>query len=604
MLLRLYYKMEKDYWVPGDPAPQSRRKAGEPEGMATKGGHDIVRWVAREIITSYGYPAEWMGGRMQFSTWTGGSSMAVMHLISFLNEFSRPFMFIVAQDHMEDQAFFMKATEKLQELLSQEDAASLGMVTDGDVSRVLIKNRYTGGFGFLPDLPRYQGGAGGTNAGASREKGRHRTGTPQRDPPSRYDDILVRCHSAIRSLDGLHDDDALDELSKVIFTKVHDEKNEIRGRGGPQSRFHASWGGNNEETASCIRALYDDARNMKPRARAGSQGMPGDDPGVFIQPLRLSSDALVKVVQILQEYSLSTFPLDLKGKMFQKVVMPAARSGMGQFFTPDEVVRLAVGMAEPTADDNVLDPFCGSGNFLRRCFEAVESGAHQARGNGSNLAQSTGPRLVGLEKSERMARLATADSMLRGDINIRVMCTDALLSLENYPGLLETDGSTFQGKFSLILTNPPFGSVVDAEGSSSLGDFELLNGRRSTPMEVLGLERSLHFLKPGGRLAIILQDGVLSDNGLQYVRDWIHRHAELVAVVSLPEHTFSPFGAFLRTSLVLLRKRDSDASDAYGPARNVFFARIDDIGYDTTGRPTGTSEVQSVIREFHNAGGW
>ncbi|MBA7708636.1 hypothetical protein ES703_117539 [subsurface metagenome] len=103
-------------------------------------------------------------------------------------------------------------------------------------------------------------------------------------------------------------------------------------------------------------------------------------------------------------------------------------------------------------------------------------------------------------------------------------------------------------------------------------------------------------------MAIVLQDGVLTDITHTRVRDWIHEQAELVAVVSLPEHTFTPYGASPKTSLVFLKKytdRNKIVRD-----KPVFFAKVDDIGYECSGMAKGQSEIRDVVEAFHKYRGW
>ena len=103
-------------------------------------------------------------------------------------------------------------------------------------------------------------------------------------------------------------------------------------------------------------------------------------------------------------------------------------------------------------------------------------------------------------------------------------------------------------------------------------------------------------------MAIVLQDGVLTDTSHAHVREWVHEQGELVAAISLPEHTFTPYGASPKTSLVFFKKFIDGKKKPSG--KPVFFARIDDIGYDATGRTKGKSEVPEVIKKFRKERGW
>lgn len=178
------------------------------------------------------------------------------------------------------------------------------------------------------------------------------------------------------------------------------------------------------------------------------------------------------------------------------------------------------------------------------------------------------------------------------------------MSFDNYPDIKALGGEDNSDPqvFDIVLTNPPFGSLMGGEIGNIIGRFELGKGKKSLPLEILGLERCLQFLKPGGKLAIVLQDGVLTDTTHAHVREWLHEQGELVAVVSLPEHTFTPYGASPKTSVIFFRKNEPHKKKE--KEKPVFFAKIEDIGYDATGRLKGKSEVPEVIELFHKERGW
>jgi type I restriction enzyme M protein len=135
-------------------------------------------------------------------------------------------------------------------------------------------------------------------------------------------------------------------------------------------------------------------------------------------------------------------------------------------------------------------------------------------------------------------------------------------------------------KYSLVLTNPPFGAVVKDE--RILNDFELGRGKDRQRTEVLFIERCLALLKPGGRLGIVLPDGILTNTSLQYVRDFILKKAKILAIVSLPQTAFIPAGSGVKASLLFLRKKDNEKENR---EYHIFMAIVEHIGYDATGRP-------------------
>jgi type I restriction enzyme M protein len=207
-------------------------------------------------------------------------------------------------------------------------------------------------------------------------------------------------------------------------------------------------------------------------------------------------------------------------------------------------------------------------------------------------------KLHGIEKSDRMVRVAMTDMRLHGDGHSNIRCTDSLLSFENYPDIRPES-------FDLILTNPPFGSLLGTDALGQLGHFSLAENRNTVPLEVLGLERCIEFLRPGGRLGIVLPDGLLANRNSRYVREWLEHHVKLRAIVSLPIETFSPFGANVKTSIVFLRKwRNGETREA---KHHVFAARADNVGYDAAGRSQDGCDLEMIVGKlsgFLQTEGW
>ena len=119
-----------------------------------------------------------------------------------------------------------------------------------------------------------------------------------------------------------------------------------------------------------------------------------------------------------------------------------------------------------------------------------------------------------------------------------------LLEMQNYADLEPNS-------FDIILTNPPFGSLLSVETVKGLANFDLIEGRKSIPLETIGLERCIEFLRPGGKLGIVLPEGIFANSNTKYVRKWLIDKLRIVAIVSLPIETFSPFGANIKTSILI-----------------------------------------------------
>jgi predicted RNA methylase len=395
-------------------------------------------------------------------------------------------------------------------------------------------------------------------------------------------DLFFRCHSTIWSVDHLRPSAALNELCKLLYAKICDEK-----RWGGR-RFHTVEG-NPLQTGGQIRSLYADSV-AEGRRLVGSV-VPK---GILEEPLQLSDAAIFGVVDLLQDFSFSESGVDLKGAAFQQLTEAAVRSGMGQYFTPEPVVRFMVLLSRVSAKDQVLDPFCGSGHFLAACADFVG----QIPGiSSSELTKFEAAGLYGIEQDEHMVRVALTDLLIQGRSRIHLLNSDSLLPLSRYDSLLNLRLGSSGNGFSLVLTNPPFGKRLPKEAMSGLGEFELASSDRPTPLEVLGLERAITFLKPGGRVAIVLPHSVLTNRSMQSVREYVARTCRIRAVVSLPPETFSRHAGVGQASILFLERR---STPIHAPAEGyaVYCCSCRSVGYDQTGRAHGRDELPDIAAEY------
>ncbi|HHQ6578272.1 TPA: HsdM family class I SAM-dependent methyltransferase [Serratia fonticola] len=353
--------------------------------------------------------------------------------------------------------------------------------------------------------------------------------------PESAESIFFQAHSFIRDIDGMHADEALDELCKIIQIKMIDEKitgvNDFlklqKGIYTSVSDFYSSVVEFQKEVFKLH--ISDNYHEKK---------------------IRLSSSALYKVVELFQNYNFIKTPLDIKGRAFQNLFIPSVRAGMGQYFTPLPIVKFIIECVRPTAYDYILDPFCGSGHFLTESIKFVQENEPD-----SYAAKNIHSKYFGIEKSERMARVATTDFKLSGSEGVNIECNDSLLPFENYTCIKAES-------FDYVLTNPPFGSLLGRESLSFLDEFHLSKDKKSIPLEILGIERSIQFLKTGGKLVIVIPDGILVNTQTKYVREWLKNVATINAIVSLPPETFTPYGANVKTSILFLEKKNSNKENA------------------------------------------
>lgn len=581
-----------------------RSQYGTYEGAERAIEEFVRQWALDRLISAYNYPKEWLGERIIIEEPVKMGSTEKEADISIRNANRRTFLYIETKKKGVREDEFQEAERQLETYLASTHTATIGLITDGERIKTLRKKIDPNDFEYISDLPSF-GVEAKVRTQLVREvpKSGDSRATGLRPISADYERILFECHSAARDVDGLHADEALDEICKVLYTKIYDERQTTKQPSGTPFRFQTYGTSNASEAASNIRLLYEEARNAD--IEVYSKRIPGYERsrGVFKTQIRLSDSALYRVVERLQEFSLIDSAADIKGRAFQKVLGPAIRAGMGQYFTPDPIVELAVGVIAPKADELILDPFCGSGHFLTKALQFVVDNQGSALTEHA-LHEFKFFHLHGIEKSDRMVRIAMTDMMLHDDGHTNIRNQDALLSFDNYPDIiaLRDDDTSDPAVFDIILTNPPFGSIMKQETLQMIGRFDLGHKRKSLPLEVLGLERSIQFLKPGGRMAIILPEHLMKGKNAAFVRKWLRGSALLKAIFFFPEEAFTPFGAMVKTCLCIFQKPPAEFDK--GAPDEVFLCEVENLGYDATGRAKAGSEVRAAIEAFSQKVSW
>ncbi len=489
-----------------------------------------------------------------------------------------PYLLVVADDK--------KMNGRMEKLLAAaENLNTVGIVVITTAEKInrAYRRRFGGdGWDEIQDIEYFQ-------PARQLEYGRRRPALPL---SKELEGIFFEIHSVMRDVDGIHPDEALEELCKLLYTRSYEEE-VAKERGALVLRSENF--GSTEEHAASIRGFYREASEYDMRVFRLKIPQYERSRGVFNRPIRLSSAALVKCYKMLEEYDLSKTQTDIKGRAFQKVLGKTIRSGMGQYFTPNPVCELMTAIIVPKVSDLILDPFCGSGHFLTECLRSVAS--VQGRTSKAFHEFAFG-KLHGIEKSERMVRIAMTDMRLNGDGHSNIRCTDALLDFANYPDISPDS-------FDIVITNPPFGSLLGSEALTGLGHYELARNKKNSPLEILGLERSIQFLRPGGKLAIVLPDNVLSSDSTQFVRSWLLQHILPRIIVSLPVDTFCPYGANVKTGILFAKKMKP--GEKPNDSKTVCMIQVTNVGYDASGRELRGMDLDAAAEEasrFLQREGW
>ncbi len=398
--------------------------------------------------------------------------------------------------------------------------------------------------------------------------------------------IFSRCHDIIWSGGRVDPSIAFDEMTKILFAKVYDELS-----AEPRHEFRADPNETSTQIAERVRRLYQNAIQ--------SHGE------LFSDPLSLDDQKLSEIVRLLQSISLLNTDIDAKGHAFETFLGTIFRGRLGQYFTRRQIIEFAVDFLEPTEQDVILDPCCGSGGFLLaslRCVvQAIERKYAGDPAEAARHIQSfCRDHLFGIDINRKIARVALMDLMINHSSCMNIEVGTGLDNEFKNP-------SIGFGRFTLILTNPPFGVKVrdtdtDILGNNSLTNFELAYGRQSCSSDILFLEQYHRFLKDDEssrpRVGVVCQVGVINNPSNRKVIDWLKRKFRIIGIVALPEFAFRKAGSGMRTVLLFLEKY-STSFDRVDEVSNypVFMAIANHIGYDSTLRPDG-NDLPTIYEKY------
>lgn len=381
-----------------------------------------------------------------------------------------------------------------------------------------------------------------------------------------------KAHQSLWAGGELNPSDAFDELDKLIFCKIWDER-KPRKNGQPydfqifdiekpknatQKDIDAIEQQITIELAKRIFALYEEGRSR--------------DKEVFKDNIRLTPQRIRTVVSYLQGVNLSKTDLDSKGKAFETFMGSYFRGDFGQYFTPRNIVKFIVDVLPINNDSKVLDTSCGSGGFLLYALDKVrqQAGIYYNEGtieHYNHWHDFASKNLFGIEINEQIARTAKMNMIIHDDGHTNVISSDGLLRDDVIRERTENKGFEYE-TFDVIITNPPFGSTIKQTEKAYLHQYSFGNKdvdwldtknsavkeRDSQSTEVLFIEQDYNFLKEGGYMAIVIPDGILTNSSLQYVRDTIGEWFRIVAVVSMPQDAFKANGAGVKSSVLFLKK--------------------------------------------------
>lgn len=430
------------------------------------------------------------------------------------------------------------------------------------------------------------------------------------------------CHNHIYVNEGLQKQPAFFELLKVIFCKLVDEKDVPA-----PLEFYAKSGEKNNP---------DGQLTVKNRISKIFTKVKSRYPIIFDKNDKIELDprTLAYIVGELQKYSFLETNIDVKGKAYEELVGSNLRGDRGEFFTPRNVVKMAISILSPHETNTFLDPACGTGGFLVMAMNAIISELK------NKMKTSTGKKdtewsdieketlkekiqdiaksqFFGYDINPDLVKATKMNMVMNNDGSGNITRNNSLSPPHEWSEEIKNGlctrfnlepGSIRNSKdlslFDTVITNPPFGTKLPIKDQVILEQYdlghiwernnrgELLRTERvmsSRAPEVLFIERCVQFLRPGGKLAIVVPNSILSAPGIEYasVRKWILDRCRIVASVDLDQDTFQPNNG-TSTSVLFLAKKSVEETQretlsGYIEDYDVFFAVVDKVGHDKRG---------------------
>lgn len=408
------------------------------------------------------------------------------------------------------------------------------------------------------------------------------------DDVGTFKSLLRRCHNIIRNNEGYDPIQAFDEMSKIIFAKMYEEKYHNESNRFTYELFEYSL---TKLKVNIVQQMYKDIHE----APEFKELFPNND------PINLKDRTIGEIVKIFESYDFSLSKFDVKGEAFEYFLGDTFTGGLGEYFTPRNIVEFIVDAISPKIGDKIVDPFCGTGGFLIYAFERI---SEKIRLRDFSEDESkiwkeklSNESLFGTDWKERNSQSCKMNMIIHGDGRNGVFKHDGFVdvTIENKENKDEPIKVIGEEMFNICFTNPPFGAFET--NTVLLNEFELGKNRNSQAREILAIERVLRLVKKGtGIVAMVLPDGLLNGDRNKYVREYIHRNAEVMAVIGLNKETFEGYNTKAKTSIIFMRRKEQESD--FNTGYSIFMAVCSNSGYAPNGMQIPGNELPDILMDW------
>ena len=554
---------------------------------------EAVQVFARILVEDYGYPKDHIQTRPQFHVKVRPSDVKKEYPVDIAvftdSERTDDSISIIVECKKKNRKDGRSQLENYMTL----SKAQLGVWFNGEERLYLYKKNEENGhviFQEIPNIPKF--GESIDDIGALKRKDL----IPTHNLKATF--RAIRNFLAANNVGATRDEAIAQQLINVIFCKIFDER-----WTAPDAvvKFRVGVNDNDEQIKDRVVELF---KSVKAKYH---EIFTNDD------SITLDAPSIAYIVGELQNYCLLDAERDVLADAFETFIGHALKGGQGQFFTPRNVIRMMVEILDPKTTEMLIDPACGSGGFiiesLRYIWEKVHEQADSLGWSHDAIREEEVDRantcIRGIDKDYFLSKLAKSYMAIMGDGKGGIFCEDSLERPENWDS--KTRQKIHMGDFDIVLTNPPFGSKIPVTGEDKLKQYDLAHkwkNKKGTnewekgkladkeAPQILFIERCLQLLKEGGRMAIVLPDGIFGNNQLGYIRKYIMERARIVAVIDIPVETFMP-NTGTKTS-ILIAKKTKDIPEDYP----VFMCIAETCGHDRRGNIREEDDITRIASEF------
>jgi type I restriction enzyme M protein len=527
---------------------------------------EVIRQLyCYRLLNSYNYPKKYI--ELEKTVRFGRDDTKRADIVVFREDLLTPK--IVIEVKAPDQ------TNDLGQLKSylNSEGAEIGVATNGSIQTILYRNYPNNFEDTLSDIPGYNQEVSDVRQKKLRVK--------DLEPPQDLKQVVLDLENLVLANSGV---DSFEEIFKLIYTKLYDEDQGMHDREGNILEFKQAASGNPLDTQKIIEKLFEEAKKEYKK--------------VFevTDKIKLPATTLSTCVGAMQKMKLFYADLQIMDEAFEYLLTAVAKGTKGQYFTPRPVIDMCVKMLNPKKNEMIIDTACGSAGFLLHTMKYVWK-TNRLRDRQIKYAAE---RLFGMDFDEKSVKIARALMRIAGDGKTHIFKANSLESntwgddlrgafggegmlreFENYSDREANEKSWSYFDFDVLLANPPFAGDINPDKIIST-KFELAKdskGKTRTKMSrhILFIEQNLRFVRPGGRLALVLPQGIFNNSSEKYVRDFIKEKARILAVVGIHPDSFKPHTG-TKTSVIFLQtwNENGQQGDAYYNPKtedySIFFA--------------------------------